>query len=140
MANNENRAMTTPENIKELAPNEVFVFGSNHAGRHGAGAAWTAYRKFGALWGQGTGLMGSSYGIATKSKKLSVLPLSDIHQQVLVFLRHAQQHPEKRYLVTSIGCGLAGYKPEEIAPFFLGAPSNVVLPSRFQTILENIQR
>ena len=56
---------TTPENITSLAPNEIFVFGSNLSGMHGGGAAWVAYRKFGAIMGQGVGLQGQSYGIPT---------------------------------------------------------------------------
>jgi hypothetical protein len=121
----------TPENITSLNENEVFVFGSNYAGRHGKGAALTALRKFGARNGQGMGLMGQSYGIATKDEHLRVLPLHRIEVQVARFLRHAAQHPEKRYLVTQIGCGLAGYQPRDIAPFFRDAPPNVVLPVSF---------
>jgi hypothetical protein len=123
--------MTTPENITHLEPNEVFVFGSNYAGRHGKGAALVALRKFGAISGQGCGPMGRSYGIATKDERLRVLPLHRIEVQVARFLRHAAQHPEKRYLVTQIGCGLAGYQPRDIAPFFRDAPANVVLPASF---------
>lgn len=123
--------LTTPEHITTLEPNEVFVFGSNYAGRHGKGAALIALRKFGALNGQGCGPMGRSYGIATKDERLRVLPLHRIEVQVARFLRHAAQHPDKRYLVTQIGCGLAGYQPRDIAPFFRDAPANVVLPASF---------
>lgn len=119
--------------ITKLAPNEIFVFGSNLAGRHGKGAALTAIRKFGARNGQGTGLMGQSCGIATKGWRLDVLPLSAISIQVQKFLRFAAAHPEKRFLVTEIGCGLAGYSPKQIAPMFQGATANVVLPDRFKT-------
>ena len=123
--------LTTPENVTHLEPNEVFVFGSNYAGRHGKGAALVALRKFGAINGQGCGPMGRSYGIATKDERLRVLPLHRIEVQVARFLRHAEQHPEKCYLVTQIGCGLAGYQPRDIAPFFRGAPANVVMPASF---------
>ncbi len=118
--------------ITSLQPNEVFVFGSNSAGRHGKGAALTAYRKFGARNGQGDGLMGQSYGIPTKGWKLDVLPLGKIWISVQRFLRFASAHPELKFLVTEIGCGLAGYSPKEIAPMFQGATENVILPDRFK--------
>jgi len=119
--------------ITELAPNEVFVFGSNYAGRHGKGAALTAQRKFGARNGQGTGLMGQSYGIATKDRNLRVLSLDTIQQQIRKFLEFASLHSELKFLVTPIGCGLAGYKPKDIAPlfFFYRIPLNVILPESF---------
>lgn len=120
--------------ITKLEPNEVFVFGSNRAGRHGKGAALTAYRKFGARNGQGSGLMGQSYGIPTKGWKLDVLSLNEISSQVEKFLRFASAHPELKFLVTEIGCGLAGYSPKEIAPMFQGATPNVVLPDRFKLV------
>lgn len=117
--------------ITHLSENEVFVFGSNRAGRHGRGAALTALRKFGAKRGQGIGLMGQSYGIPTKGRKLEVLTLEEIRVQVQRFLRFATSNPELRFLVTAIGCGLAGYNPKQIAPMFRNAPSNVVLPPEF---------
>jgi hypothetical protein len=129
-------ADTTPDKITHLEPNEIFVFGSNYAGRHGRGAALTALRKFGAINGQGCGPMGRSYGIATKDKHLRVLPLHTIKVQVARFLHHAAQHPEKRYLVTPIGCGLAGYCPRDIATFFQDAPANVVLPASFTRLTQ----
>lgn len=125
----------TPDNIKNLEPNQIFVFGSNYAGRHGRGAALTALRKFGARAGQGTGLMGQSYGIATKDKNLNVLPVSKIGIQINKFLKFAMEHEEFEFLVTEVGCGLAGYKPRDIAPFFAGAPDNVVLPKSFADII-----
>jgi hypothetical protein len=125
--------MTTPENIQTLQPNEVFVFGSNYAGRHGKGAALTALRKFGARNGQGMGLMGQSYGIATKGWRLDVLPLPEIGVQVERFLRFARAHPELKFFVTEIGCGLAGYRPKDIAPLFgSDIPENIILPETFQ--------
>jgi hypothetical protein len=119
--------------ITELAPNEVFVFGSNYAGRHGKGAALTASRKFGARNGQGTGLMGQSYGIATKDRNLKILSLDTIQQQIRKFLECAYDHPGLKFLVTPIGCGLAGYKPKDIAPlfYFYRIPLNVILPESF---------
>ncbi len=119
--------------ITKLTKNEIFVFGSNYAGRHGKGAALTALRKFGAKNGQGIGLMGQSYGIATKDRNLKVLPLITIKSQIGKFLVFAYNHPELKFLVTPIGCGLAGYKPKDIAPLFYyyKIPINVVLPEEF---------
>jgi hypothetical protein len=121
------------EFIRELKSNEVFVFGSNYAGRHGRGAALTAYRKFGARMGQGMGRMGRSYGIATKDEGLRVLSLEKIGVQVARFLRYAMSRPEERFLVTEIGCGLAGYSARQIGPLFTQheVPRNVVLPESF---------
>lgn len=127
----------TPENITKLESDEIFVFGSNLAGRHGAGAALLALKKFGAISGQGYGLMGQSYGIATKDERIQTLPLDRIQVQVNKFLRFAENNSEKTFLVTQIGCGLAGYSPKDIAPLFKGVPSNVILPESFSQILNN---
>jgi len=126
--------------ITKLAENEIFVFGSNYAGRHGKGAALTAYRKFGAIQGQGTGLMGRCYGIATKDRNFKVLPLRTIELQIARFLKFARLNTFYTFLVTPIGCGLAGYKYKEIAPLFInnGVPENVILPDEFkQWVKEN---
>jgi hypothetical protein len=122
----------TPDDITSLEPNQVFVFGSNYAGRHGAGAARLAWQKFGAKMGTGMGLMGQSYGIATKDRNIQTLPLHKISVQVDKFIRFATAHPELEFLMTMIGCGLAGLKVSEIAPMFKGTlPSNVILPKAF---------
>ena len=122
---------TTPDNITSLKANEVFVFGSNYAGRHGRGAALDAL-QFGAIPGQGTGLMGQSYGIATKGRRLEVLSLTEIGGQVRRFITFARDHPELTFLVTEIGCGLANYTPRQIAPLFgTEIPENVRLPASF---------
>lgn len=131
-----NATRITPSLITELKPNEIFVFGSNYAGRHGRGAAHTALRKFGARNGQGTGLMGQSYGIATKGWKMDVLPLPKIAVQVHRFIRFASACPELTFLVTEIGCGLAGYNPADIAPMFKGSGNNIHLPESFWRYLE----
>jgi hypothetical protein len=125
---------STPLNITKLEPNQIFVFGSNYAGRHGKGAALIAARKFGARNGQGVGLMGQSYGIATKGHRLEVLSLPKIKVQIDKFLRFAALNPQFQFLVTKIGCGLAGYSVNEIACLFKGSaiPSNVVLPQEFK--------
>ncbi len=112
--------------ISTLQPHEVFVFGSNAAGRHHAGAAATAHAKFGAVWGEGHGLHGQSYAIDTMSG------LATISDEVARFLEFAAEHPELRFLVTEIGCGIAGFTPAQIAPLFRGAPENIVLPERFR--------
>jgi hypothetical protein len=125
---------STPDRIVSLSANQVFVFGSNYAGRHGRGAAKTAVQKFGARNGQGTGLMGRSYGIATKDRKLKTLPLHSIEIQIDSFLRFALSRPELQFLVTKIGCGLAGYSEKQISSLFQGKPipPNVILPQSFQ--------
>lgn len=109
----------------------IFVFGSNLAGRHGKGAALAARRFHGAVYGQGEGLQGDSYAIPTKDAHLHTLPLEWIGFYVLGFLHFARTHPELAFKLTPIGCGLAGYKPEDIAPLFEGAPANVELPQVF---------
>ena len=118
----------TPERITELKPNEVFVFGSNLAGAHGGGAAYLAYRKFGAVWGQGVGLQGQSYGIPTMQGGVET-----IKPYVDEFIRFAKTRPELKFYVTQIGCGIAGFKVEEIAPLFRTAidVENIILPRAF---------
>lgn len=111
---------------------EIFVFGSNLAGRHGKGAALTAKRKHGAIQWQGWGLQGNSYAIPTKSWTLQPLPLSGIAMHVLAFLEFAKAHPELTFKLTAIGTGLAGYSPEQIAPMFKDAPANVIKPEEFK--------
>ncbi len=129
----------TPEKITQLADNQVFVFGSNFRGAHGKGAALTAVRKFGAKYGQGTGLMGQSYGIATKDRNIQTLSLREIGIQVDKFVRFAEAHPELEFLVTQVGCGLAGYQPKEIASLFFAnkIPDNVSLPECFWKLKPN---
>lgn len=128
----------TPENITELKENEIFVFGSNEAGVHGAGAAALAKEKFGAIEGQGYGPMGKSFAIPTKGWKINQLPLPAIQCYAIRFTEYAALNPDKKFLVTQVGCGLAGYKPEDIAPFFLLAEShpNIYLPQSFWDVLD----
>lgn len=115
---------------------ECFVFGSNLAGRHGRGAALEAWRNWGAIRGQGVGFQGRSYAIPAKSCDLHTLPLCVIQEHVNGFLEFARQHPEMTFRITAIGCGLAGYRPIQIAPMFDGAPGNCNLPEEFYRILE----
>ena len=112
-------------NITKLPDEHYFVFGSNEAGRHGKGAALCAKKYFGAIYGQGNGEQGRSYALATKDASLRSLPLDAIAENVRVFLQHAINHPHKIFAVSRIGCGLAGYRDEQIAPLFKGNPPNV---------------
>lgn len=127
----------TPENITRLESNQIFVYGSNLAGIHGAGAAKTAYKKFGATWGRMHGLDNNTYGIPTKDAKLNVLPLERIQLYVCNFIEDCKVHVDKQFLVTAIGTGLAGYKAAEIAPLFEQARDlkNIHLPEEFWEIL-----
>jgi hypothetical protein len=115
---------------------EIFVFGSNLAGRHGKGAALAARRFHGAIYGQGEGLQGNSYAIPTKDARIQTLPLDAIFTYVATFRDFARQHPELTFRLTPIGCGLAGYTPAQIAPMFRDAPSNVILPQEFVDALK----
>ena len=106
----------------------VFVFGSNLAGRHGKGAALFAKQKHGAIYGQGEGLQGNSYGIATKDHNIQSRSILNIAESVSTFIDFAKLNPEMEFEVTKIGCGLAGFREEHIAPLFQNAPSNCHLP------------
>lgn len=115
---------------------EIFVFGSNERGAHGRGAALAAVRKHGAVYGQGEGLQGQSYGIPTKDAGIRTLPLDAIQRNVIRFIGFALTHPELTFRLTPIGCGLAGYTPAQIAPMFREAPPNVIIPDVFKPFLE----
>lgn len=123
----------TPERIRSLAENEIFVFGSNLAGYHGGGAARIALEDFGAIWGQGVGLQGQSYAIPTMQGGVET-----IKPYVDEFIRFAKDHTEYTFLVTRIACGIAGFRPREIAPLFAGAMdvNNVILPEDFVEVLQ----
>ena len=116
-------------------PNEIYVFGSNLAGIHGAGSALHARKHFGAIRGVGEGLQGHAYGIPTKDERLRVLPLSKIREHVDTFLEYARAYHEMVFILVPIGCGLAGYTPQQIAPMFRDAPANVRLPAEFLRVL-----
>jgi len=111
--------------ISRLEPGEIFVFGSNGAGHHAGGAARFAHERFGAVWGEGHGLHGPSYAIDTMSG------LGVMEGEIQAFLEFAGVHPELTFLVTEIGCGIAGYTVSEVAPSFTRAPANVALPESF---------
>jgi hypothetical protein len=119
---------TIKDKTFESGPNRIFVFGSNYAGIHGAGAAKAAHRFYGAEWGKGEGIQGNSYAIPTKNVYLGTLSLNDISRHVDLFLEFARNYPELYFFVTRIGCGLAGYQDDQIAPMFKDAPVNCELP------------
>ena len=123
----------TPEKISELKDGEIFVFGSNLAGSHGGGAARQAYERFGAVWGQGVGLQGRSYGIPTMQGGVET-----IQPYVDEFIAFAKEHPEYKFLVTRIGCGIAGFTTHEMAPLFAKAidMENVLLPKAFVDVIQ----
>ena len=114
---------------------EIFVFGSNLAGRHGKGAALHARMHHGAIYGIAEGLRGASYAIPTKDESLRTLPLERISHFVERFKGVARIQNHLTFRLTPIGCGLAGYKPEQIAPMFKDAPPNVILPDEFKSVL-----
>ena len=130
---------TSPSIINNLKPDEVFVFGSNLGGKHGKGAAKTAL-SWGAKWGQASGLQGKTYGIPTKDVTIRrTLTISEIKPFVDEFIIFAKERQDLIFLVTEVGCGLAGLKPKDIAPLFKGCIelNNVYLPQRFWHKLPN---
>ena len=106
---------------------DIFVFGSNLAGRHGKGAALHAKRFYGAQYGVGEGLTGCAYAIPTKGHFLEILPLESITASINRFSEFAWNNPSMRFLLTPVGCGLAGYTVDQIKPLFDAAnlPANV---------------
>lgn len=123
---------------RPIAKLPVFVFGSNLAGRHGKGAALHARQHCGAIYGQGIGRQGNSYAIPTKDAQLKTLGLEEIRVYVGLFLVYAAHNRATQFQVTPIGCGLAGYKPEQIAPMFRYHSPNVMLPTEFEAILRSL--
>lgn len=126
----------TPSQVNVLADGEIFVFGSNFQGRYIGGAARVAKEQYGAVWGIGEGLQGNSYAIPTMEG------LENLAPAVQRFTSFARQHKELKFFVTAIGCGIAGYQAEEIAPMFLDAAylPNVYLPLSFWKVLMKIPR
>ena len=117
----------TPDHITELKDDEIFVFGSNLRGAHGGGAAWVAYRQFGAI------MQGQSYAIPTMQGEVET-----IEPYVTEFITFAKAHPELFFYVTRIGCGIAGFRDDEIAPLFADAfgVENICLPETFAKVLK----
>lgn len=134
-----NKKQISSNRITRLAPNEIFVFGSNLQGMHGGGAARMAYEHFGAVWGKGVGLYGQSYAIPTMQGGVET-----IKPYVDDFLHFSVMHGELDFLVTEIGCGIAGFTPHEIAPLFFKAVENdvrnVYLPESFYLVYEHKTR
>lgn len=122
--------------IKPEQPNQILVFGSNLAGKHGKGLAKEAL-KFGAVLGIGEGLQSQTYALPTKDEKIKTLSLNEIAKHIETFKQFAQEHPELEFLVTKIGCGLAGYHPIQIRPLFgwhnPKIHKNIILPLEFIT-------
>ena len=138
MSNNQTKIIMdnreyTPDRVSVLKPNEIFVFGSNLTGSHGGGAARLAYNCFGAIWGQGVGLQGQSYAIPTMQGGVET-----IKPYVDDFIEFAKVHSEYKFLVTRIGCGIAGFTDAEIAPLFSDAIDmvNVILPKEFVDVIQ----
>lgn len=127
-----NKNRISAEKIVSLAENEIFVFGSNLAGFHRGGAARTALEKFGAVWGAGVGLHGKSYAIPTMHGGVEA-----IKPYVDEFLKFASARQDLRFLVTRVGCGIAGFSEREIAPLFAPSVSleNVLLPEGFWAVI-----
>lgn len=127
----------TPDNITSLGPDDIFVFGSNLAGNHAGGAARVAVKKFGAIMGQGVGPQGRSYAIPTMQGGVET-----IKPYVDEFLALASEWDQNTFYVTRIGCGIAGFTDEEIAPLFDAAVDsyNIVLPESFFRIIMRNRR
>lgn len=120
----------------EVYPDKVFVFGSNESGHHGSGAAKFAFDYHGAIIGQPFGRQGNSYAIPTKDRNWKyALPLEKIEAYVGVFKEYARRYSNETFLVTRVGCGLAGYTDTDIAPMFKDAPENCELPEGWRSFI-----
>ncbi len=127
----------TPENIQELKANEIFVFGSNTKGIHGGGAALLAKNKFGAVIRVGEGITGQCYALPTKDENIETLPIGEIHKSVEVLYQYVRDNTDKFFLITAVGCGLAGYTAKDIAPMFepFVHLNNCSLPQSFVDVI-----
>lgn len=121
--------------LTTLPPGHIFVFGSNLRGVHGAGAARDAVTYFDADLGVGEGLTGRAYALPTKDASIRTLPIDRIAVYARRFMDFAASRPDLTFLLTPVGCGLAGYRAGQIAPLFLGAPGNVVIPAEFRPFI-----
>lgn len=119
---------STPDNITELKPNEIFVFGSNLDGFHDGGAARVALEKFGAIYGSGDGMQGQTYAIPTLSRQMKPLSIRYMQTYTRKFIETAKEHPKLTFYLTKIGCGIAGFSEDEIKPLFTDTPKNIVKP------------
>lgn len=123
--------------LRDNQMTSIFVFGSNLAGRHGAGAASFARRFFGAVYGEGEGRTGNAYAIPTLDGNFGKLQLYRIHRAVHEFIDYATAHPELTFYVTRVGCGLAGFDDSVIAPMFKQVPSNCQMPIEWKPYLDD---
>lgn len=119
----------------KMTSSDVFVFGSNLAGRHGAGAARYAYEVLGAKAGVGRGMTGNCYAIPTKDHDVKTMTIPRINPYVVEFINYAMQNPQKRFIITRIGCGLAGYRDSQMAGLFKKAPSNCFFDEAWEPFL-----
>jgi hypothetical protein len=115
---------------------EIFVFGSNLGGFHGSGSAAAANAEHGAPYGLGVGPWGNSYAIPTKDSNIEVLPRKVVQLYCEQFVLYALEHPELTFNIVDIGCGLAGFRPEQIAPYFMDAPPNCNFLGKFKEVIE----
>lgn len=122
-------------NLHKDGSRPIFVFGSNEAGRHGAGAAREAYNSYGAVYGQGVGMWEASYAIPTKDHEIETLPLEKIRSYVADFIHFVHARPDLHFHITAIGCGLAGYTHADIAPMFKPALPNCSYPAQWAEYL-----
>ena len=118
----------------------VFVFGSNLAGLHGAGAAKHATKVHGAVFGVGEGRTGNAYALPTKNMSIRTRSLHEVKDSIAAFLHYARKHPDELFQVTRVGCGLAGYTDDQIAPNFLHSPANCHFDKAWYPILGDAVR
>ena len=130
----------TPEQVRELLPNEIFVFGSNKSGEHQGGAARIAHEKFGAKWGVGRGLTGQSYALPTLTAYREPISNEEFCEEFIELFDACDRHPSRSFLLTKVGCGIAGFTLYDVIKFFWTAlemdgrkeiPSNLVIPREF---------
>lgn len=119
----------------KMKTNNIFVFGSNLSGIHGAGSARIAYQQFNAKWGKGEGLEGQSYALPTKGERLEFMHLDEVKEHVNTFIEFAKDQPHLHFKVTCVGCGLAGFTDAEIAPLFIGSPDNCYFDTKWESYL-----
>ena len=130
--------MNLHKDMTQPKQDEMFVFGSNQAGVHGAGAAYAARRDYGAILGVGEGVTGNCYAIPTKDFDIQSRDLADINLSVCDFVTYVQNHPKMKFFITKVGCGLAGFTNEEIAPMFhlIAENDNCSFPEEWAPYLE----
>lgn len=115
--------------IDSLKPNQVFIFGSNAAGHHYGGAAHQPYEQFGAEWGVGEGLTGQAYAFPTLTADMQKVSYTELKASRLKLYKTAEAHPDKEFLLTKVGCGIAGFEESKIKALFRNAPSNITKPA-----------